>query len=321
MEVFITHKTALEFWRQRKRLGSNPECHQSWRKLPVASPESSALRHGDTWGLSLPLDILVGEPDARRPSSIVRPHVYSRPLPRGCFVQANDELFVSSPEFCFFHMARELSFIKLIELGFEFCGSYSLPAANTVNEDPNAGEKTLYDLSLLTNTKKLSLFAKRMTGERGQRQVVKALQYVIDESASPMETILVMLLTLPYRLGGYGLPKPELNRRIDLSKTARQKSRKDYYRCDLYWPEANLVVEYDSDLHHTGSKRITEDSQRRNALASIGKTVITVTSQQIYSTVEFERVVKIIATNLGKRIRDRNPKFYQARLDLRKLLP
>jgi len=135
-----------------------------------------------------------------------------------------------------------------------------------------------------------------------------------------METKLSMLLTLPYKLGGYGLPRPELNSRIIPLQSARKSSSKKYYSCDLYWPEYELAVEYDSTLFHTGSERIADDSKKRNALALMGVTVITVTKQQLYSSVEFEKVAKVLANCLDKRLAYKNPGFAAVHRGLREQL-
>jgi len=216
-------------------------------------------------------------------------------------------------------MASELPRVKLIELGIELCGTYSLPgdAIDTVLE---TAEKTLYNLPPLTDRKKMSAFLAHMKGGRGQRQALWALKYIVDKSASPMETILVMLLALPYKHGGYGLPMPELNRRIDLGKLVKKSSSKEFLRCDLYWEDAGLIVEYDSDLYHSGPKQIAEDAKRRNALTSTGVRIITVTNQQIHNAIEFDKVARLISANMGRRLNIRNKGFVKARRELRSSL-
>jgi len=48
--------------------------------------------------------------------------------------------------------------------------------------------------------------------------------------------------------------------------------------------------------------------------------VITVTRQQIQSVVEFEKIARLIASAMGRQLRLQNPKFVEARRELRKLL-
>jgi hypothetical protein len=81
-------------------------------------------------------------------------------------------------------------------------------------------------------------------------------------------------------------------------------------------------VEYDSDQFHTGPLRIAEDSRRRNALLGGGVTVVTVTWQQVYNAIEFERIAGILANRLGKRLRYKAPAFSVRHFALRgQLMP
>lgn len=320
MELFISHRSALEYWRLHgNTLGSSLR-RQYRRKLPASPPDTSSLHSGKTLGLSLPLNVMVANPDARRVSRITRPHVYRGPVPDSSFIPVADGLVVSSPEFCFLQMACVLSLIELIELGFELCGAYSLSETSIVSEHPDSTKKGFYNRPPLTNIKKLRAFVARMAGARGYKRASRALRHITDGSASPMETILVMLLSLPYKQGGYGLPIPELNARIIPAKSARRSASKIYYSCDLFWPDVNVAAEYDSDMFHTGAERISSDSRRRNTLASIGILVITVTNQQIRSIVEFGKIAHLLAASMGKRLRYKKQGFLAAQRKLRGLL-
>jgi len=135
-----------------------------------------------------------------------------------------------------------------------------------------------------------------------------------------METKLAIFLTLPYMLGGFGFSLPELNRSIVLSKTARKVFNKDYYVCDLFWPDERVAVEYDSDQQHTGSDRIANDSIRRNALSSLGVKVVSVTKQQLYSSVELERAARTIAKKMNRRLYYDESEFHVMHRELRKQL-
>jgi very-short-patch-repair endonuclease len=159
-----------------------------------------------------------------------------------------------------------------------------------------------------------------MKGVRGQKRAARALRYITDNSASPAETTLTMLLTLPYMLGGYKFPMPHLNTRLNFVGIARRSSSKSYYVCDLYWPDFQLAVEYDSDQFHTGANRIANDSKRRNSLTQLGVIVITVTNDQLRSIKEFANLAGQIAVNMNRELRIKNPKFYEAQRILRKQL-
>jgi very-short-patch-repair endonuclease len=241
-------------------------------------------------------------------------------LPYNSFALLGSGLFVCSPEFCFQQLARKLTLIETIQLGFELCGSYCLPAITH-----HAGLKTpasncQYSLPELTNVRKLSVFIGCVKSEKGSGQAFNALKYVTNNSGSPMETILVMLLTLPYRLGGYGLPMPELNYQINPVGVTKRRTNTSHYRCDLLWPSVKLAVEYDSEQYHCGAEKIFDDSKHRNLLSSMGYPPIIVTKQQLYDVEEFEKVVRLLAQKLGKQLKHRSSNFQVAHRRLRKEL-
>jgi len=328
MDVFITNKTALDFWRLQRRSGESHTYNPCQRKPPCQSPDSYVLRHGEAWGLSLPLDIMVSALSARRPSKAVRPHVCSKSLPGGAFVNAGNDLYVSSPEFCFFQMAGEYPLAKLIALGIELCGTYSQPdkasACERQEERQDEGQvdfdQLLYNLPHLTSKKKLQAFTDRMGGWIGQPQASKALRYISDGSGSPMETILFILLTLPYRYGGYALPMLELNGCVYPRKGGSPFAGRSFYRGVLLWREAGVVVEYNSDMIHANTDNMAMDAIHRGDLALCGISEISVTKRQLYSIELFDKVARQIASRIGKRLRYKDPGFLKVRQELRSVL-
>ena len=320
MEIIISHKSALEYWRLHRNVRMSDFAKQRRKSPPLSLPYSALMRDLASLGLSHPISVLVGRKNAQWKSKVVRIRVHTGKTPDGCFVSIGDGVDVSAPSFCFFQMAGELPLVKLIELGYELCGSYALPVKSEYSPGQEYADKTTYGHQQLTSTKALKAFTTRMEGVKGQKKARRALRYIADGSASPMETILSMLLTLPHKLGGYGLPAPKLNKRIDPGKAARQRSGKTHYKCDLLWPKAGFAVEYDSDFYHSNTERIVRDSKKRLDLIARDITVITLTSEQLRSTTEFEALAKLLAGKLHRQFRYKNPQFLQARRELRKLL-
>ena len=328
MDIYISHKSALEYWRLNRNTEITALSKLRRKSLPHSLPGSATIIDASPSGLSYPINIMVGNKNAKRKSRILRTRVNASTVPDGCFTSIGDGLAVSTPAFCFFQMAGELPLVKLIELGFEICGTYSLPVMSDYgkefrhdHENPDENPHTLYGLPQLTDTKALKAFIARMKGMNGYKKACRALRYIANGSASPMETRLFMLLTLPHEQGGYELPAPVLNRRIDLSNSTDWRLRKSGYRCDLFWPDASLAIEYDSDTYHTGADRIARDSKRRFDLLMLGITVITITSRQLRNAVEFDGLARLIAGKLHKRLRFKNPQqFLKAKRELRGLL-
>ena len=313
MKAFISHQSALEYWRTHRVLPYRSAQQRHRISLPDKAPTKEII--GLT-GLKLPVHIMLRELSARRVSKLMVKHVFTGQTPNGSFISIRDALYVSSPEFCFLQMANVLPLATLIELGFELCGSYSMP----VVRNSNLHEKGFYKREPLTNAKKLEAFAVRMAGVKGHQKAMRALSYVIDGSASPMETKLTIILILPYLLGGFGFEKPVLNKRFVPSKINDRSSYKTSYSCDLYWPDHSLALEYDSAFYHSGQTQIYEDSKKRTALKTMGVEVMTVTKQQIFDKKDFEQFARALAKSLGKRLAYKNPNFTKAYIKLREQL-
>jgi len=310
MKVCIGYQSALEYWRIRRALPDNSVLRKQNIILPEKPPATEQVKLS---GLKLPLHIIMSNHANRWASKTMKQHVFSGDTPVGYFIGAENGLEVSSPEFCFLQMAGQLPLAELIELGYELCGTYSIP----IDGDSNVPARGFYQRQPLTSIKKISAFAARLPGFKGQKNATCALRYILEDSASPMETKLAILLTLPYKSGGFGFPKPKLNAHITPSKTEGRSSSKTFYTCDLLWQDHDLAVEYDSDQFHTGSTHIADDSKKRNALALMGITVITVTTQQLYNSSEFEKVARILAKCMGRRLAFKKPDFAAAHRELR----
>ena len=296
MKWIISHQSALEFWRR-----ASMEEALAGKRLRTMRPQAKpldfdALLIKNFWGLAKPLHVLVGSSNARKANHNLHYHVSAGEFPYGSFIRMDSGLTVSSPELCFLQMASELSLLDLVALGYEFCGSYRL------NGESAKGKGFCKNLPL-TSIGSLNSYIARSVGLKGCKNALKALRLIADGSASPMETILTMLLTLPYRLGGYGFPKPLLNYHIEMPVSAKNPTgkSKNYY-CDLYWPVEKVDVEYDSDAYHTGSNRITKDAIRRNAISSIGITVVTVSRKQVDDALKVRELAEVLSRLLGKRL-------------------
>lgn len=258
----------------------------------MARLKAADLHMGEAF--SLPLHLLVASDTARRDSRRVRCHVCRTPLPEDAFALWSHDVYLSSPAFCFLQMAESLSIPRLILLGCELCGTYR------PSSDPDAPLKTRKPLASAAN---LTSFIDRMAAPWPTQRARVALAWVVDGAASPLEGVVVILLCLPRKHGGYALPKPHINYRIEIPDAMRNLTDRRYFSADFCWPEHRLIVEYDSDAHHTGPDRIARDSARRNALNSMGYRVITLTTRQLFDAAEFDRVAQQIAHHLGIRQR------------------
>ena len=307
---------------------------------PQAKPLDVEELHAENfWGLTMPLHVLVGNSNARKATRNLHCHISSGEFPDGSFVRLGSGLVVSSPELCFLQMASELPLVDLIALGYELCGGYRLVEDREEGKGYRAGspmdsagippgiEAGKQEMGFrkdlpVTSVGSLVSYASKATGLKGYKNTLKALRFIADGSNSPMETILAILFVLPYRLGGYGFPKPLLNHRIEVPISARKAAGKSKYYCDMYWPIGKVAVEYDSDAYHTGPDRIAQDAIRRNILSGMGITVVTVSRRQVMETPKMYGVAVLLSKLLGKRLQYPAKEFTYRHAKLREqLLP
>ncbi|MEG0323604.1 MAG: hypothetical protein RR619_06365, partial [Raoultibacter sp.] len=279
------------------------------------SPESVPTRkHIDALDLAVlgisetPLHLAVGSTQSRGCSQLVRCHVWQGPSSAKSFALIADDLYASSAEACFLQLATALAPVELAQVGMEFCGSYALDA-----QDPNGFRPQLP----LTSARALERYLQKAEGIRGVKQARQALRFIADNSASPMETIVTLLLCLPNIYGGYGLELPKLNQTIKMPDEVRATTGRKQCICDLFWPKAKLAVEYDSDQWHADTQQISSDSKRRTALELAGVTVVTITRGQVYDARAFDETARALAKRLGKRIRVQCDGWFAKRFALR----
>lgn len=233
-------------------------------------------------------------------------------MPERSFIPISSSTYVSTPEACFLQMARGIPLVKLIVMGYELCGSYAV--------SPHYRESPLIKRQPRTSIPKLKAYLGKVKGVRGSGRADKALRFMIEESASPMETALAMILCLPPSLGGFNLPKPKMNYPITTNRETNYLGDKKVLRCDLCWPEKKFALEYDSDLFHAESRKINKDSKRRTLIEAEGYHVISVTKNQIYDKAALRNIVDVSSRYLGKRIRISTQNFDSKHDELRNLL-
>lgn len=122
-----------------------------------------------------------------------------------------------------------------------------------------------------------------------------------DNSASPMETALALLLTMPLDLGGLGLPKPRLNFAIDVSAERGRLADRDRVTPDMVWERERVALEYDSSEFHAqgNARRLGEDAIRANILSAWGYTVFRVTPEAVSTLAGLEMLARQVAARLG----------------------
>lgn len=312
MTIVLSHTSALEYWLAPPNSKPLATLASESFQLPATAVSAKRLRAELPAGLTLsrPLHVLTSRP-VHGSSDLVNYHARSTPMRSRAFFRIADDVYVSSVEFAFMQVAERMDTINLIRLGFELCGTYSVCIG---------AQEGFLQRSQLTTVRRIEAFAAGSPRAHGRKRALQAVRYIHQMSASPAETRLAMNLLLPYRLGGFNLPRATLNKVIPLTPEERKLARRRFLMCDVYWNEARLGLEYDSDSHHTGASKIAADAQRRNALTVSGTTVITITRAQYNDSIQFAETARSLARMLGTHVRPRCADFEGKQLILRETL-
>lgn len=289
MAIFIGHKTALAYWRTHDRNWAQPISQAAPQENN--SPYYSQIDTGILWKFSIdekPVSILVSCKANTRKSQNLSPRIWSGKHPSRSFYKIAQDLYISTPEATFLQLGKESSLIQLITIGYELCGSYGLSAqsgSGFLRREPRS------------NPQLIERYLEKCDGIHGVKAAKRASSYIAKGSASPMESLLSMLLCLPPSLGGFGLPRPELNFPIETNEGGIVMRR-----CDLYWPDQRFALEYDSDTFHSDASKLHLDSSRRSTLEKAGVHVVSVTKNQVFDRGQLFNLATIVSKRLGKRL-------------------
>lgn len=250
-----------------------------------------------------PDDITVTEHDARFSNNGKKVHACELALPVGAIISRNG-IMVASPELLFLELACQLSIHRLILLGLQLC-----------SHPPGIPSQAI------TTRQKLKTLLMKTPGHRGHRKALRAVKYIENGSASIMESIAYMILTLPHSLGGYGLKGAVFNYEIKLKNEARLRLGQNRCFTDLYYKQAKLAVEYESFVYHNRPLELGKDMMRSAALERQGLEVMRLGTIQLYDRDACKDFAYNLAARLKKRMQIRTKKFDEMHALLRGLLP
>lgn len=318
MTAYLTHQTALQYWRSRLRQAkernraSTPfDSRTGAPRAKLSQADIEALPSFMPEALTKPYHVIVDDPSFRQESRLVACHTCTETLPRGSFVRLSPGISTACVELCLVQLAASAPLASFLQIAYELCGDYRLrrgPRGKAVKADP------------LTSAASFGAFLERLPSIRGVKAARQSLPYLCDRSKSPMETDIAIQLRLPVKSGGYGLQEPLLNKRIAVGKAMREVLPQPYFEIDLYWPDFAVGLEYDSSEHHSLLPSVAHDAIRRNGIEHCGIRIVTMTKQQAFDPVEFDRIALILAKLTGKRVRPASADTLRRRAELRGLL-
>lgn len=249
------------------------------------------------------VDFTVTESSERFQRKGCRIHFSKIDLPLNAVV-CRDGRMVASPELVFLQLASKVSMHKLILLGLQLCSNPPGQYADAI-----------------TTKKKIKSLLAKSSGHRGQAKALRAIKFIENGSASVMESIVYMILTLPHSLGGYGLKGAMFNVEINLKEDAATRLRQQRCFIDLYYKPAKLAIEYDSFAFHNSPSQQGKDAIRSGILSRQGIDILHLSTIQIYDPKACTDFAVNLASRLGRRIDVRTEKFDEMNTLLRSLLP
>lgn len=266
--------------------------------LPTAASLSYAQRCLPQ--LRAPFHVLVPRWDAAGSQPLFVAHRMYRKPPVNVFLPVGRGLYTVSPELCLAQIALRARAIEVIFLGSALCGSFKI--------DPTA-PSGLSARRPIASRASIRHFIEKNPGLNGVKPLRKCLDHITENAASPPEIFLRMAMTLPTRLGGFGLPNAHVNQRITPTQRAQRIAGRKTLVPDLLWPELKLDVEYDSDAQHLTGRQAMLDATKRLALESDGYKIITVTPLQLGSPTRLEDIAREINRCARRRMRIRSTNF------------
>ena len=294
--------------------------------------------------VSMPVDVLVDAPGARRSSRLLRPHVLSPTLSGGEIVPLAYRLSLTSPALTLLQLASRLSLPRLVMAASEFCGSFSVYRPPDVlrelieeiaadsgvpvmggwrpSFDQEGHLTDVWSRPPLTTPDQLRALAERAAGRRGCRALSCAAELVVPNAASPFEVQTGMLLGMDPELGGEGHGGFAYNGRLALDARAQSLAGQSVCYCDVLWPaedgRRSLDVECQSATFHAGDRPRLSDANRALALQSMGVEVLFVTYAQIASEHRADALAQTVAEKLGGEVVPRTDEFLARRAELRR---
>ena len=264
-------------------------------------------------GIPMPLHCVSSTPrqlqDPLNSASLTSADSHFRETPCSAGTRA---FFSPAPRSAFIQEASLRSFVDTLVLGFELC--------RRAYQQKTLATSTVYGTQPLTSVRKIRGFLERNSRLFGAQRARAAASYLVDGAASPRETQAALLLGLPAFYGGYGLGMPSMNYEISCTPEATAISGRRTLRCDLFWPEASIAVEYQSWEFHSGDLCRIRDSRRTNALQAMGIAVVGLTNNELESVEATDVIAETVRKAQGVRFRTAVGNYHARKLRLRRRL-
>ena len=240
--------------------------------------------------------LVVGEGNRHGCFPVTR-HAWNSPIPPKAFALIGSGVYVSTPEFTFLQLTRELSETESVLVGCALCASYRL--------DVQTGQ--IVRCEPLCTVDSLRAFVDGAHGVRGKRTARRTIDLIAEGAESPQEINMYLLARLPLDLGGAAIKDLKLNYGIEVDRRDApilDRATRTSFRIDMGVPSCRAGVEY-LGKHH--EQQQDNDRERQNALLAKGQRILQVKYQDISNPVLAERLICQLAALLGEEVPERTP--------------
>jgi len=251
------------------------------------------------------MDYLQQRGRSRHASPLSRPHSWNGDLPARSLLHLGNDIYLCSPEFTFLQLSGLYNVIELSSIAMAMSGEYM----------PAHAENDLARHDPVTSVALLRSFAMGAGTHWGVDKSAQATRWAVDNSRSPMETSLALLIHMPRTLGGYGLVRPVLNQRIYLSEESTAIYPHRYCEADVSAPGSSLLLEYLGRAFH---KEEHHDIRRELALQHEGYQLQHVTVHQLVDPAQRNEIMRRYAQSAGIALKPPTDLIVRRRISLLK---
>ena len=266
--LFIVKSSAFEIYRHLRSTGQMRKLSPMSGKLPTPTTRPDAAFDSLLISSTItekPLDLMIKNKAQCHTSKSCNFHLYEKSFPAGSFLRLENQIYLSSPELTFCTLANSLSLVQLILYGLELCGTYAIS---------HSTDEVKYDLREISTAEEINQYGKRLkkTYPRfsGINNATQAANILENNSASPQESRLFIVLSAPRNIGGYQISNIKLNQEISLTKSAKEIAHQNIIKSDMVIKKNKIVIEYDSNQFHDNTGQNIKDKNRLNALKHDG---------------------------------------------------
>lgn len=169
----------------------------------------------------------------------------------------------------------------------------------------------------LSSPRRMAAFAARASGLTGVKAARAAAKQVLAKSGSLMETEVSIAAFSSVAQGGLGLRPPRMKEPVALSAQARAATGLSRVVCDWLWRSEHVAIEYDGQDAHRSPRQQAHDARKHDALRIDGFNLIVLTSSQFHHVSQCTELLRGAARSAGQRKRRFAPSHLPRHMTLR----